>query len=709
MTEHSKLEQYAKSQQILLNCAQRLHQIFTSVKSNSAESIETIRNKMKDSALKVVVLGSFKRGKSTFINSLLGEEILPNFATPCTAVINEVKWGEEKKAVVHFKAPGAKLSLKKVAFADLPVRAKEYLRRQGRVRIEPLEIGINELEDYVVIKDPENGSAESIHDLPYDHVEIFWPLPLLKNGVVIIDSPGLDECESRSEITRRYLDKADVILFVMSCSALASQTEMNFIDNMLLNHGYEDMVFICNRYDEVHEKERERVVAFARRKLGEKTKLGAENGVFFLSAASALEGRIQQNEEMIAGSGLLQLEQKLYSTLVESRGRTKLLQPARLMMRETSSIVDKIHGMGAESLEAKIKLTQRLLDYIKLRNKFIPDVRDSLKEFLANVYALNNYVKGVFATCFDDFINASSNSMNGFSPQKTIGLLTIFSDASTRSMRINDAATDMYPQLIQIVSNEQRNLVNAYYAAISDAKSRVKYDLCQLMNSIFYVLKELDDILYPRQIDQGQALEDIKVAFESYHVESQNEKNLTPDSIVEQNTESDSTNEDNEYPGPVSEAEIMSLLGNLGADKQDFYSILENLFPLQSFDYISYFYWGNAVQVLAQSGFNYVDTSRTTNDIKIMLRDHLINRIDSQKNFFLQQHMTGWDDLINKFIMNCYRFFCEKIDSTDKVAETFYREELLGSDRATTFSDSTEKELSKIRSQIEETVFELVS
>lgn len=52
------------------------------------------KNKLEDDDFKVLVIGEFKNGKSTFINSMMGSKVLPAYSTPCTAVINEVKYGE---------------------------------------------------------------------------------------------------------------------------------------------------------------------------------------------------------------------------------------------------------------------------------------------------------------------------------------------------------------------------------------------------------------------------------------------------------------------------------------------------------------------------------------------------------------------------------------------------------------------------------------
>lgn len=66
------------------------------------EILRRLHERVREDNFKVLVLGEFKRGKSTFINALLGNEILPAYAKPCTAIINEVKWGDAPKALLHY-------------------------------------------------------------------------------------------------------------------------------------------------------------------------------------------------------------------------------------------------------------------------------------------------------------------------------------------------------------------------------------------------------------------------------------------------------------------------------------------------------------------------------------------------------------------------------------------------------------------------------
>jgi septin family protein len=50
---------------------------------------------------RLMIVGEFKRGKSTLINAMLGDNVLPAKVAPCTGLITEVKWGDEPSAVLH--------------------------------------------------------------------------------------------------------------------------------------------------------------------------------------------------------------------------------------------------------------------------------------------------------------------------------------------------------------------------------------------------------------------------------------------------------------------------------------------------------------------------------------------------------------------------------------------------------------------------------
>ena len=300
MTSYQQYDEFQRRRGILVSFIKGLRGLLASLDmADTAKSLQQLVDLVQSDAFKVLVLGEFKRGKSTFINAILGDEILPAYAKPCTAIINEVKWGEARRALLHYAQP---------------VDAQP---------ISPQEVAVEELEKYIVIQDDVRESQEN----RFDKVELFWPLPLCENGVEIIDSPGLNEHDIRQKITMDYLSRVDAILFVLSCEALASKSELDVIDNILKPTGHEDIFFICNRFNMIREKEKADVKEYGISRLAPRTR-GPER-VFFISALDALEGRVENDEERVKNSGIIQVEQELERFLATERGRIKILRPAR--------------------------------------------------------------------------------------------------------------------------------------------------------------------------------------------------------------------------------------------------------------------------------------------------------------------------------------------------------------------------------------------
>lgn len=291
--------------------------------ASAGENLAKLSKKVNDDTFKIQVVGTFSNGKSTVINALLGEEVLPAYALPTTAVINEVKYGETKEAILHFRNP-----LPEKLPASLSAKAMEHMQKFNMKNIPPLQIEYCDIENYVVIpmgEDPKEMLLES----PYEKVELFWPLPMLKEGVEIIDSPGLNESETRAHVTMEYLTKADAILFVLAADKLCAQDEMDFIEDNLKANGFTDPFFVVNRFDLIKEKEKERTKQFAELKLSDYT----TNSIYYISAQQSLDGTIKNDYSLIAGSGMELFVARLTDFLTKDKGKMKLSQPARELKR----------------------------------------------------------------------------------------------------------------------------------------------------------------------------------------------------------------------------------------------------------------------------------------------------------------------------------------------------------------------------------------
>ena len=101
-----------------------------------------LHRRLEQERLQLAVLGQFKRGKSTFINALLGDDVLPTGVIPLTAVATFIAWRREPLVVVRFKgeAPNEEFAvhtadeIRNILFASSPkrpIRAASRFRRPG--------------------------------------------------------------------------------------------------------------------------------------------------------------------------------------------------------------------------------------------------------------------------------------------------------------------------------------------------------------------------------------------------------------------------------------------------------------------------------------------------------------------------------------------------------------------------------------------------
>ena len=153
--------------------------------------LQELHNDIQRDFYTIVVLGEFKRGKSTLVNALLGTKLLPMDVLPETATINAIMYNEEPKLTVVHRDGTAKNG--EVSYDFL----KQYSARE------------------------EGSEAENVR-----YIKIGYPCELLKNRIVMVDTPGVSDLnEQRSEVTYQFVPKANAVLFVLDANAPLKKTE----------------------------------------------------------------------------------------------------------------------------------------------------------------------------------------------------------------------------------------------------------------------------------------------------------------------------------------------------------------------------------------------------------------------------------------------------------------------------------------------------
>lgn len=229
----------------------------------------------------ILVAGEASAGKSCLINLILGERLLPSSSLSTTSTLCELKYGEERKIVAHFKDTDSKTGLTSTMFLENPTESsgKSYLQQ---------------ISPFVQVKGADRGKGSS-----YKRVEIFWPHQLLKKGVTIIDSPGVGESEIMDEVVTEYLPQAFGFIYVIN-STNAGGVQKDRLVYLLSELGkiarerQEEFpskcaLFVCNKWDQIPEDEADVVKAHIEIKLTEWwPDLIPESQITYMSVKNAL-------------------------------------------------------------------------------------------------------------------------------------------------------------------------------------------------------------------------------------------------------------------------------------------------------------------------------------------------------------------------------------------------------------------------------------
>jgi small GTP-binding protein len=293
-----------------------------------AKDLVTIRlPKLEEERFHLVVLGEFNHGKSTFVNALLGQPVLPAGITPTTATINHVVWAESPCATA-------------------------YLTDGKSVNVDTQKIG-----DWVTIEGKEAGHVK--------YVEIGWPAEILKDRLTLVDTPGVNDInEQRAEITYGYIPKADACLFLLDGAQVLKQSERAFLEQRILRRSRDKLIFIIGKIDLLAPDEREQAIGFCREHLG---RIVQDPMIFPLSAKRWLQGDPVQK----AGSGMQALIDHLGRYLAEERGRVLLdngvsdgLRTAGYL-RQNLGIKRVSLQLSLDELEARIAKVKSELEHRK--------------------------------------------------------------------------------------------------------------------------------------------------------------------------------------------------------------------------------------------------------------------------------------------------------------------------------------------------------
>ena len=302
--------------------------------------IETICQQLVDSSFRIAVVAPFNFGKSTLLNALLGQDLMPTKCVRTTGSPIKIKYGKNLKIRLTFKSG----EVIKSSFVEI---LQEYvvLDRQGNIR-----------KDIV-------------------SVEVCYPHPLLKKGVEFLDLPGINDTQEQNQLVCDELLQVDLVILILHAQQLFTLTEQDIINQWLVNRGIKNVVFVINWMNKLKNRQNCRVVYHEAKVITDDFKLDFQSELLYkiknlyrVDALPALKAKKNHSIFKIVNSGLANFEAALYTIYSRQKSevfhtrfpRAKIIkqQLQQQLQNQAQLITKEIKILEEENSSSSLKLQQ---------------------------------------------------------------------------------------------------------------------------------------------------------------------------------------------------------------------------------------------------------------------------------------------------------------------------------------------------------------
>ncbi|HVN97417.1 MAG TPA: dynamin family protein [Syntrophorhabdaceae bacterium] len=216
-----------------------------------ARQIESCKDLLaKNPLIDVAILGQFKAGKSSFLNSIIGKQVLPVGAIPVTTVITRLSYGQNEGATV--------------TFLD---------NRQSQINLDEVELFISEA------KNPANEKNVEVVDIELSQLQYY-------EGLRLVDTPGLGSVfKYNTEISQEWLPEVGMAIVAISADRPLSENDLELISD--LTEHTPKVVLLLTKVDLLSSEQQKEVVQFFKSTL--KRELNKDFPVLLYSVVSETE------------------------------------------------------------------------------------------------------------------------------------------------------------------------------------------------------------------------------------------------------------------------------------------------------------------------------------------------------------------------------------------------------------------------------------
>jgi len=430
--------------------------------------IQRLLERLHQDKLVVAFVAEFSRGKSELINAIFfadfGQRLLPSAAGRTTMCPTEILHDPSRPPSIRLLPIETRLRNATVTelktYADewvtLPLdlasaeRMADALVRVSQVKRVPLALarryGLHDEDLVASFQHSDEGSV----DIPcWRHAVINFPHPLLKQGLVILDTPGLNAIGTEPELTLSLLPSAHAVLFILAADAGVTKSDLEVWKEHLAGADLAvqaGRLVILNKidglWDELKTPQDVEVEIARQVRISAETLAVAPGQVFPVSAHKALVAKVNGDDALLAKSRLPRLESALSDSLVPAKrqivGATAVSE-VRALVAAVRAILDARAGGIAEQLAELKALRGKNRDVVEHMMQRVRDEKATFERGLTRYSALRT----IFAqqtTALDGIIGLEALRGNAARTRRAI-------EASLFTKGVRGAMNEFFAQI----------------------------------------------------------------------------------------------------------------------------------------------------------------------------------------------------------------------------------------------------------------------
>ena len=413
----SSFEEYGQWRDTLANAISQLRQWLVEgemLDADAARRVDVALDRLAEDKLVIAFVAEFSRGKSELINAIFfadyGKRILPSSAGRTTMCPTELLYDESLPPCIralpietrsrHGSTSDFKRLNEEWQVFPLDTSSADGMLNAFKIVAETTRVPVDEARSYGLFDadDPDQAVALDkkgmVEISKWRHAIINFPHPLLRHGLVILDTPGLNAIGTEPELTLSLVPNAHAVLFVLAADTGVTKSDLEVWRHVVGDAGHRNHIAVLNKIDglwDVLKAPGEIELEVRRQCASVATTLGLEPmRVFPVSAQKGLVAKVQNDPVLLEASRLPLLEEALIDLLVPAK--------QQIVRDQTVAQVERVASEARQMMGARERgVMEQLYELRGLQGKNQSSVERMTRRALAEQSEFEEVVRKIVA------------------------------------------------------------------------------------------------------------------------------------------------------------------------------------------------------------------------------------------------------------------------------------------------------------------------